>query len=597
MLGDSANTGTVPANCGWSYDQTEFGVYLQHGVVTHTSEGINDYAHTEFLCQAKSTGGGRDFTEKNVAHIHAIALDAADYYTMAHDHSKLIWAPRSNVSLYGETAEPQVLARLGGTVAISTDWTYSGSATMNRELVCAKSWSQNQLGNAFSDEDLWRMATINAAKATATDDKLGSLAAGKLADIAVFAAQPGQLHGAVIGATTDKVALVLRGGQAMSGEADVVAALDSSCEAVSVCGKSFAICASREFGGTTFATINTMVNPSTTPNDHNNAYPAIFCDDAPAEEPTCAPSRTGEFNGVTATDGDGDGVADSSDDCPTVFNPIRPMDKGAQADVDKDGVGDACDPTPVGDDLDGDTIPNMVDNCPETANQDQADGDTDGKGDACDPCPAQKNTDSICLPLPSTIMSIQNGTITAGNSVIIADVIVTGVDAKGFMIQDPTQTDGKYAGVYAFVGSKPTVAVGDQVTIAGSISEYFLNTEIDGTIIQSKTTGTPITPVSLTLAQASDEMYEGVLVTINDVTAVVNPYDCAADNASCKDTLLWQVNGASNTPVEVWNDMYAGSDWSTEATNAGTHPSVSGVMFYRFDKRRILPRSNADITP
>ena len=42
------------------------------------------------------------------------------------------------------------------------------------------------------------------------------------------------------------------------------------------------------------------------------------------------------------------GVLDASDNCPTVFNPIRPLDSGAQADLDGDTVGDACDPTPEG---------------------------------------------------------------------------------------------------------------------------------------------------------------------------------------------------------------------------------------------------------
>jgi hypothetical protein len=236
MLGDQNAHTTINPNCTWSYDQSEYGVYLQHFTTTHTAEGINDYAHAEFMCQSSSFGGARDFTEKNVAHIHAVALDATNYYTMARDHTALIWAPRSNISLYGNTAEPQVLERLGGTVAISTDWTYSGSATIPRELACAAQWNHDQLAGFFSDEDLWKMATINAAKATGVDDVLGSLDVGKLADIAVFAAQPGQTFSATFGPTTDKVALVVRGGKPLSGEADVVArsgprAIRSRCAA------------------------------------------------------------------------------------------------------------------------------------------------------------------------------------------------------------------------------------------------------------------------------------------------------------------------------------------------------------------------------
>src|SRR6185503_7421735 len=58
-------------------------------------------------------------------------------------------------------------------------------------------------------------------------------------------------------------------------------------------------------------------------------------------------------------DGDGDGVEDDADNCPTIENPD-------QEDGDGDGLGDVCD------------------NCPSESNASQVDSDGDGAGDACD---------------------------------------------------------------------------------------------------------------------------------------------------------------------------------------------------------------------
>ena len=81
---------------------------------------------------------------------------------------------------------------------------------------------------------------------------------------------------------------------------------------------------------------------------------------------------------------DGDGIADTEDNCQGLGNP-------QQLDVDGDGVGDACDNCRFIDnlvqiDIDGDGVGDACDNCPGVANADQADHNWDSVGDACSIC-------------------------------------------------------------------------------------------------------------------------------------------------------------------------------------------------------------------
>ena len=255
----------------------------------------------------------------------------------------LIWSPRSNLRLYGDTA--RVTAAGGVEIALATDWTATGSMNMLRELTCADSWNRNYLAAHFSQEELWRMATKSAASLTATNAKIGTLAPGRVADLAIFDASSRSDDDAILNAAPDDVILVMRAGKVLFGEAQTMSEIPSAggCDPLDVCGSARAACLTTEIG-MTLAQLQVAAG---------SAYPLFFCG-TPDNEPNCTPMRLTSVSGSSTYDGqrtpsdlDGDGFVNASDNCPTVFNPVRPLDAGSQPDFDGDGLGDECDPTPV----------------------------------------------------------------------------------------------------------------------------------------------------------------------------------------------------------------------------------------------------------
>ncbi|HET6585881.1 MAG TPA: amidohydrolase family protein [Nannocystaceae bacterium] len=346
---DYANSDTFPLDdanglkreqgCDYGSDPTTPASIGDYPYLPHIAEGIDAAAANEFTCT--SSRGPNDLIGEHTALIHGIALRPDDYAEMQQAGAMLVWSPRSNIVLYGNTAPVTAMDAMGLPIALGTDWVSSGSMNLLRELQCADRLDTDYFDDHFSDRELWRMVTSNAARATGAGSALGTLAAGWVGDIAVFRAKDdAQDHRAVIDANVEDVVLVLRAGEPLYGDDALLSGLGGAdCETLDVCGVAKRACVAQDTDGrATLAGVRAALEAS---------YPLFFCGE-PDDEPSCLPYRPGSYAGRNDHDADGDGIDDGDDDCPRVFNPVRELET-AQGDADQDGRGDVCDPCPLDD--------------------------------------------------------------------------------------------------------------------------------------------------------------------------------------------------------------------------------------------------------
>jgi hypothetical protein len=606
-IGDYA---LIASGCTYTKTPNLTTVNADDSYIPHVSEGVDVDARNEFLCLSSSTTTGAvDVVLPQSSFVHSIALTAADYALMAQNQTGIIWSPRSNIRLYGNTAQVTLARNLGVRIALGTDWLPSGSMNILRELSCADDLNSNYFDSAFSDEELWLMVTQNAARAAAMDDVVGIIKTGYVADLAIFERGTRRDHRAIIDAQTDDIALTMRGGKVLYGDQALVSALrpTATCDAVDGCTKPKVVCISDEIG-MTYSVLKAAVG---------SPYPLTFCGSDPTNEPTCIPSRPAAVNNstiytgdITATDSDGDGIEDPSDNCPRVFNPIRPVDNGVQPDADGDGVGDACDPCPLTpsstvcmafnpNDTDGDGIPNASDNCPDVANADQADSDGDGIGDACDKCPVANPGGTAC---PSTVYDVKKQTIALGTVVALTNLLVTEVAPTGFYAQvkagDTGDQGAAYSGIFV-AQTAPTAVVGNRVDVNGTSTDYFgetrltaptvtvhAGTEAAPTPVTMKMAGGTLAPADLVMGGSDAAALEGVLVQVGPLTVADNnpapgPGDSVPTYEFAVDAGL-RINDFSYriTPTPIVGLRYT---------------SIAGVLDYRNNFFKIEPRDTTDV--
>jgi 5-methylthioadenosine/S-adenosylhomocysteine deaminase len=207
-----------------------------NSVIVHLAEGVTESTRRELQMLAK-----HDFLKKGLIAIHGVALNADDLKTLQKGGAGLVWSPRSNLELYGTTLDLKSALAAQLTIAISPDWSPSGSAGMIPEMTYAWRWLED-VDTPITAKNLVEMATIKPA--TLIGDKTGHIEKSYAADLLVVAPN-GQSdpYQTLLETRPPGVRLVVVGGKPLYGDAALLAKVNPAAktEPLTVCGAAKAI--------------------------------------------------------------------------------------------------------------------------------------------------------------------------------------------------------------------------------------------------------------------------------------------------------------------------------------------------------------------
>lgn len=472
----------------------------------HVAEGIDPGSRNEFV-RFDEEGHLGDKTSV----IHCVACEGPELSRMRAEGAHLVWSPQSNLALYGETTHVPTALNMGLTVALGPDWTPSGTMNQLAEMKCAEHVGATYYDGMVDAKRVVRMVTDHAAVAMGVEDLIGRLEPGLFADVLVLgdgALDRVHPHEAIVAAQNPDVRAVFVGGEALYGDPDALTPgnqRNDLCEPLDLCGMAKTICLRTEAGEGDVARRDDWPRfdlaqmaaylqgeidenrPQDLPPELEyvyQLYPAFECTSTFA----CDMGNSRVSGVPTELDLDGDDVPDDVDNCPAVFN-------FGQGDLDADGAGDACDvcpwavevdpcPLPDANDVDADLVPDTDDNCPGASNPDQLDTDEDGQGDVCDYCPEHPDGDG--QGCPATIPAIKRGELPLLQAVEVSGVVTAvvpdtapGSQPGSFFMEtaERDDPDAGHQGLYLYLGERAEgveiPAVGDAITVVGQVNDFF----------------------------------------------------------------------------------------------------------------------------
>jgi cytosine/adenosine deaminase-related metal-dependent hydrolase len=168
--------------------------------------------------------------------IHCTGLQAEDFDVLATNGGSLVWSPLSNLLLYRKTTDVRRAKAAGLRIALGSDWSPSGSKNLLAELKVAMAYSEVN-GGVFTARELVEMVTLNPARMLKWGGALGSIEAGRRADLLVLDGRTADPYDQLIRAQEPDVRLVVINGVPRYGLPSLVAPIGPEVERIRVGGR------------------------------------------------------------------------------------------------------------------------------------------------------------------------------------------------------------------------------------------------------------------------------------------------------------------------------------------------------------------------
>ena len=174
----------------------------------------------------------------HTALIHSVGLSSSQLARVHRAGASIVWSPRSNFELYGQTANVAAAFREGVTISLAPDWSPTGSDNMWEEIQYADNVSKRSLSGLFTSHQLIEMASAVPARVARINDKIGAIAPGMDADF--FLVKPiyldTQPYDTIVRQPITSIDLVVIDGTPVYGDPAMLKSLNIATEPLHLCG-------------------------------------------------------------------------------------------------------------------------------------------------------------------------------------------------------------------------------------------------------------------------------------------------------------------------------------------------------------------------